>query len=104
MLLASTSLDSLYNSSSFSQQNSDENKEIAKQKHLNLIKSKIDTVSFSNPNWSKNFQKRELNNTNFMSVRRYNSSQDILKDMFEKQFDKDLKAFLKYFADKYPSL
>lgn len=104
MLLASTSLDSLYNSSSFLQEISDKDKEIAKQKHLNLIKSNIDTVSFSNPNWSKSFQKRELNNTNFMSVRRYNSSQDILKEMFDNQFNKDLKVFLKYFADKYPSL
>ena len=104
MLLASTSLDSLYNSSSFSKEISNDKKEIAKQNYLNLIKSKIDTVSFSNPNWAKRFQERELNNTNFMSVRRYNSSQDTLKTMFEKDFNKDLKAFLKYFANKYPSL
>lgn len=104
MLLASTSLDSLYNSSSFSIGLSNDKKEEAKQNYLNLIKSKIDTVSFSNPNWSKRFQQRELNNTNFMSVRRYNSSQDTLKVMFEKEFNQDLKTFLKYFADKYPSL
>ncbi|AFM05484.1 putative aminopeptidase [Bernardetia litoralis DSM 6794] len=104
MLLASTSLDLLYNSASFIGKNSDIEKEKTKQNYLNLIKSKIDTVSFSNKNWSKRFQKRELNNTNFMSVRRYNSSQDTLKVMFEEDFNKDLKAFLKYFADKYPSL
>jgi ribosome biogenesis GTPase A len=69
-----------------------------------LIKSKIDTVSFSNKNWAKRFEQRELNNTNFMSVRRYNSSQDTLKAVFEEKFNQDLKAFLKYFADKYPSL
>jgi predicted aminopeptidase len=104
MLLASTSLDSLYNSSSFSNQISEKEQETAKQKYLNLIRSKIDTVSFSDTTWSKRFQKRELNNTNFMSVRRYNSSQDTLKDIFEKDFNKDLKIFLKYFSDKYPSL
>jgi len=104
MLLASSSLDSLYNSSSFLNEFSENQKEIAKQKYLNFIKLKIDTVSFSNKNWSKRFQERELNNTNFMSVRRYNSSQDTLKIIFEEKFNQDLKAFLKYFADKYPSL
>ncbi len=104
MLLASTSLDSLYNSTHFSNQLLDKEKETTKQNYLNLIKSKIDTVSFSDSIWSKRFQERELNNTNFMSVRTYNSSQDTLKTMFEKDFNKDLKAFLKYFADKYPSL
>lgn len=104
MLLASTSLDSVYNSNEFLKQVSEEQKEITKQNYLNLIKSKIDTVSFSNQNWSKRFQKRELNNTNFMSVRRYNSSQDTLKTMFESEFNQDLKKFLKYFADKYPSI
>lgn len=104
MLLASSALDSVYNSSSFSKEISTDKKEIAKQNYLNLIKSKIDTVSFSNPNWAKRFQERELNNTNFMSVRRYNSSQDTLKTIFEKEFNQDLKAFLNYFAEKYPSL
>jgi predicted aminopeptidase len=104
MLLASTSLDSLYNSENFSAKFSDKNKEKSKQKHLSFIKSKIDTVSFSDTTWSKRFQERELNNTNFMNIRTYNSSQDILKEMFEKEFKNDLKAFLKYFADKYPSL
>jgi len=104
MLLASNSLDSLYNSSSFSSKFSDENKEKTKQNYLNLIKSKIDTVSFSDTTWSKRFQERELNNTNFMNIRTYNSNQDTLKTIFEKKFNKDLKAFLKYFADKYPSL
>lgn len=103
MLFASTSLDSVYNSENFLIK-SEKKKEIAKQNYLNLIKSKIDTVSFSNPNWAKRFQERELNNTNFMSIRTYNSSQDTLKIMFEKDFNQDLKAFLKYFADKYPSL
>ncbi len=104
MLAASTSLDSLYTSSDFLGKKLAIEKEIAKQNYLNLIKSKIDTVSFSNKNWSKNFQKRELNNTNFMSIRRYNSSQDTLKIMFENNFKQDLKVFLKYFSDKYPSL
>ncbi|WP_375560467.1 aminopeptidase [Bernardetia sp. OM2101] len=104
MLLASNSLDSLYNSDNFLEELSKKQKEIAKQNYLNLIKSKIDTVSFSNKNWAKRFQQRELNNTNFMSVRRYNSSQDTLKNIFEEDFNQDLKAFLKYFADKYPSL
>lgn len=103
MLFASTSLDSVYNSENFLIK-SEKKKEIAKQNYLNLIKSKIDTVSFSNPNWAKRFQERELNNTNFMSIRTYNSSQDTLKIIFEKDFNQDLKAFLKYFADKYPSL
>lgn len=103
MLFASTSLDSVYNSDNFLIK-SEKEKEIAKQNYLNLIKSKIDTVSFSNPNWAKRFQERELNNTNFMSIRTYNSSQDTLKIIFEKDFNQDLKAFLKYFADKYPSL
>lgn len=103
MLSAANSLDKLY-------QNASDNsfppmrKEEAKQNHFNLIKSKIDTVSFSNPNWAKRFQERELNNTNFMSVRRYNASQDTLKTIFKEQFDSDLKAFLTYFSEKYPSL
>lgn len=103
MLLASTSLDSVYR---YGMENSlsDTQNEIAKQKHFNLIKSKIDTVSLSNKNWAKHFQERELNNTNFMSVRRYNSSQDTLKTIYEGQFNQDLKAFLKYFSEKHPSL
>ncbi len=104
MLLASNSLDSIYNSDFFIKKLSKESRETTKQDYFEFIKEKIDTVSFSNQNWSKNFQKRELNNTNFMSARRYNSSQDTLKIMFEEQFNKDLKKFLKYFADKYPSL
>lgn len=103
MLLASNSLDSVYK---YASENSfsEKRKEEIKQNHFNLIKSKIDTVSFSNQNWAKRFQERELNNTNFMSVRRYNSSQGTLKNIFEEQFNQDLKAFLKYFADKYPSI
>ncbi|WP_338764384.1 aminopeptidase [Bernardetia sp. ABR2-2B] len=103
MLLASTSLDSVYEYSS-NNSFSEEKTEKMKQQHFNLIKSKIDTVSFSNKNWAKRFQERELNNTNFMSVRRYNSSQDTLKNIFEERFNQDLKAFLKYFSEKYPSL
>ena len=104
MLSAATSLDSLYNSSTFLNEFLDDKKEIQKQNYLNLIKSKMDTVSFSNSSWTKRFQNRKLNNTNFMSVRRYNSSQDTLRIILKKQFNQDLKAFLKYFSNKYPSL
>ena len=101
MLLAANSLDSIYNSEYF---NTLSEKEKIKQNQLQKIKLKIDTVSFSNLNWAKRFQERELNNTHFMSVRRYNSSQDTLQTIFEKQFNRDLNTFLKYFAGKHPSL
>ena len=103
MLLAANSLDSIYSSEYFNTLSENE-KEATKQMHLNRVKSQIDTVSFANSNWGKRFQQRELNNTNFMSVRRYNSSQDTLKTIFKEQFNSDLKLFLKYFEEKYPSL
>ncbi len=104
ILLASNSLDSLYNSYHFSNELPENEKQISKQNHFDLIKLKIDTVSFSNKNWAKRFQQRKINNTNFMSVRRYNSSQETLKNIFEEKFNQDLKEFLKFFSEKYPSL
>jgi hypothetical protein len=65
----------------------------------------MDTLSLkltNNP--SKRFRKTLPNNAYFMNFKQYQEKQDIFFREWEKDFNKDLKAYIAALSKKYPFL
>lgn len=69
------------------------------------IVNSLDTLDFKQPAKKKNYFKDSLpNNAFFMSYLRYRAKLDILEEEFEKEFDSDIKKYMNYLKEKFPSL
>ena len=96
-------LDTLY--ASFRDDFTDAEKSRKKKIMIDSIMNACDTLSLYNQKGYQNYvAELNPNNTFFMSYIRYRSKQDALKEMYEEQFNKDLKDFLAFLKNKYPSL
>ncbi len=101
MLLASKQLDSTYVAMAGLEK---ERKQEIKDQMIEAIRSNIDTVSFQSDRYKGYFEKYEPNNTFFMSFLRYNSVLGLLEEELNANFGGDLKRFLIYLKETYPSV
>lgn len=101
MLSAAKSLERLYEG--FDSQ-SDSLKLEYKAQQIEKIKENFDTVSFSSDRYEAYFDEFTPNNTFFMSMLRYNAQQDELEQVLQEEFQGDLKKYLTYLKETYPSL
>ena len=103
MLNGTQKLDSLYNT--FSENDSLDFKLKEKKLMIKSIIQNLDTVQFHNPaRYQKVIQAKILYNTYFMRFLRYEGNQDELARELDNQFAGDLKAYLTFLKEKYPSL
>jgi predicted aminopeptidase len=102
VLLACHQLDSLYKS--WGPEIEPEEKRLLKADLMSQFKSNIDTVDFNLDRYEDYFKKRELNNTFFLSYKRYRSKQVDFKKSLVQEFDGNLTLFLNYYKKNYPSL
>ena len=102
-ILGARSLDSLYNS-----MQSDipvEQKQKLKHDHIQLIVDRLDTIRFNiKDRYTDRFNEALPNNAFFMSFLRYHSMQDILEEELENDFGGEVRTYLNYLKEKYPSL
>jgi len=77
---------------------------IQKTTLIKQIVQNIDTIPFNSYNYEQLFNEDLPNNTFFMSVKRYNEKQNIFEEEYSKKFDSDMKTYLEYLKNKYPSL
>ncbi len=76
-----------------------------KEALIGKIMKTTDTISFNNPMKYEDILKYVLpNNAYFLSFVRYRAKLDNFEDELENQFNDDLKAYLEYLKEKYPSL
>lgn len=70
------------------------------------IRNGLDSVNFSNQKAFKSIKDGSypLNNAYFSGFNTYNKQQSNFEDLLEKEYKNDLKAFLRYFKEKYPTL
>ena len=101
LLAAAQGLDSLYKSMTTAP---DSLKYNLKAERIAKIKSNYDTLNFRSERYIGYFDDYTPNNTFFMSMLRYNSQQEELKRILAEDFEGDLKAYLRYLKEKYPSL
>ncbi len=95
-------LDSLYASI---EEIEDERKEKLKKKAILEITETLDTISFNDIAFYKNaFKEQQPNNAYFMSFKRYRSKQEEFEIVLKKKFNNDLRDFLTYYKQLYPSL
>lgn len=103
ILRGSDKLDSLYKS--FKDQDSYEDKFIKKKKLMSRILSTTDTLSFNNPVKYREIIKYIVpNNAYFLAFVRYKAKLDNFEYELETKFDNDLKAYLEYLKERYPSI
>lgn len=103
ILRAATHLDSVYESMSDSI--AVDVKRERKNSEIKNIISNMDTLQLRlNPTPSKRYENRLPNNTYFMLYRHYQAKQPMFKEEFGENFKGDLKAYIRYLADKYPVL
>ena len=75
-----------------------------KHSKIRRIFENASSLPLENPNrfyFIKNYQDTLPNNTYFTSFLMYNAEQDSLEILFEKDFDSDIKRFIKHFVDLY---
>jgi predicted aminopeptidase len=103
ILQATQQLNTLY--TSFTNEMDSVTKQSLKINFMEAFIENMDTVSFRQPEKYKRIFKDNLpNNTFFMSYLRYHAKGNVLENIFRQEFDCDLKAFLQYLKNKYPSL
>ena len=69
------------------------------------IVNQLDTITFiSNRNYSRRFAKTLPNNAFFMSFMRYHAKQGLFEHEFKVDHKSDIKSYLTYLKQKYPSL
>lgn len=103
ILRAATHLDSLYES--MPDTVAVEIKKARKEAEIKNIISKMDTLHLRlNPTPSKRYKDRLPNNTYFMLYRHYQARQPVFKEEFDKKSGGNLKAYIRYLAEKYPVL
>lgn len=100
-------LDSLY--STFTADMSKDTKTSRKHNVIRDIILDTDTIYFENQHYleaAKKLQHKDTlpNNTFFKSYVRYQSEVEEFEKIYEKQFNSNLKAFLNYLKQEYPSL
>ncbi|CAN5626658.1 aminopeptidase [soil metagenome] len=96
-------LDTLY--SSFKENDPEEVKFNKKHELILNITSGIDTIAFNNPGYYQNyFNRRNPNNTFFMSYLRYSSKLDNFEYEYRVKYKSDLKKYLEHLKSVYPSL
>lgn len=103
ILRAATHLDSVYESMDDSLPA--EQKKLRKETEIKNIIANMDTLNLKlNPTPSKRYKDKLPNNTYFMLYRNYQARQPVFKAEFGQNFKGDLKAYIRYLADKYPVL
>lgn len=96
-------LDSLY--ATFSGMDDETIKLHRKQQMIRTIVSNLDTLTVSSgKSYASIFRNHLPNNAYFLSFRRYQSKQEILRELWIGRFDGNFKRFLDYFTENYPSL
>ncbi len=96
-------LDSLYGTMNASL--SAEVKSKMKNEMIQGIVDNIDTIQFYNGgNYKKRFEKSLPNNAYFMSFLRYHSKQGDFERDFQENYNGDVRTYLTYLKQKYPSL
>lgn len=101
MLFASKQLDSVY--VAMADLRKEEKKEL-KDQMIEAIRLNLDTVSFISDRYDGYFKDFKPNNTFFMSFMRYNSQLGLLEEEINAKFNDDLKRYLIYLKETYPSL
>ena len=102
-IVGSNKLDSLYGTMNASL--SEELKNNLKQELIQKIVNNIDTIKFYRPrNFIGRFEKTKPNNAYFMSFLRYHAKQDKFEKEFNEKFKGDVRSYLIYLKQKYPSL
>jgi hypothetical protein len=72
---------------------------------IQRIVNSLDTLTLAlTKEPSKRFRKGLPNNAYFMNFRQYQSKQGIFMEEWTGQFNKDLKAYIRYLSEKYPYL
>jgi predicted aminopeptidase len=103
MLRAARKLDSLYQR--MSENDPAEEKLRLKKEMIQKIVDSLDTLSLSTDTKpAARYQKNLPNNAYFMNFIRYQAKQDLFGDEWRNQFNGDLRAYIRYMADKYPFL
>lgn len=103
MLRGGEKLDSLYNTLG-------ENDPLAykrrkKEQTIRSIVQALDTLTLQLPDRpSERFRDNLPNNAYFMNFRQYQAKQDVFLHEWDARFNRDLKAYIAYLADKYPFL
>lgn len=75
-----------------------------KTERISAIRQHYDTIDFKSDAYKGYFEDFTPNNTFFMSMLRYNAQQDELEKVLRNDFDGDLKEYLVFLKQKYPSL
>lgn len=76
-----------------------------KESEIKHIVASMDTLQLKlNTTPSKRYENRLPNNTYFMMYRNYQAQQPRFKEEFGQNFKGDLKAYIRYLAEKYPVL
>lgn len=80
-------------------------KQIIKQTMIRRIVDSMDTLTLSSSKKpSVRFKKELPNNAYFMSFIHYQSGQDQLWEVWQRQFNGDLKAYIRFLSERYPFL
>lgn len=81
-------------------------KRTQKSELIQEIRNGLNSVNFSNPKAFKSIKDGSypLNNAYFSGFNTYNKQQSNFEERLEKEYNNDLKAFLNYFKQKYPTL
>ncbi len=96
-------LEVLYNG--FDEKLPEDEKQIQKQQLINSIFATIDTLTLHKKQVYLEFYRGyKANNTFFMSYLRYRNKLDIFEKEYENKFDSNLKDYLSFLKEKYPSL
>ncbi|MEM9894979.1 MAG: aminopeptidase [Bacteroidota bacterium] len=99
MLRSATFLDSIY--SHFNEKMSLEKKIQNKRDAIAQVTSTLDTLSFYNDRYYRLFEKTSPNNAFFMSYVRYYSKKDSLEDLFNLQYEGNLRLFVEGMKDEH---
>jgi predicted aminopeptidase len=104
MLYSAARLDSLY--SMFEKHPEAGDKESLKKQLLIDIVKGVDKLQLRNKKRYRRAADRTLTSKNayFMMFIRYDSAQDLFENEFREDFNSDLKAYLEYLKEKYPSI
>lgn len=103
MLRAGNLLDSLYNT--FDESMSLTEKKSRKETMIRDAVQSLDTLTLSTTKKpSARFKDGLPNNAYFLNFRQYQASQDVFFREWEDDFNSDLRAYIQYLSEKYPSI
>lgn len=104
MLRGSEKLDSLYNA--MNENDPRDHKLALKKAMIEKIVATLDTLSLTTAETkpSDRYKERLPNNAYFMNFRRYQAQQEIFWEEWEKNFNSNLKAYIRYLSEKHPFL